>query len=473
MKNEHPGKHSLIRNYQLSIFHYPFVTILANPTQTKTSHLREIFALGLPAILAQASLPLLNIGETAMIGRLSAEALAARAIGAAIVGTIYWIFAFLTFGTTSLIGQHYGAKQTRACGATYWHALFLAAIGGLLIAMVGVVFAEPLYRLMGADTAVTAWGADYFRLYILSAPLTLIVYSSIGFYRGIQNSKVPMVIAFAMTGIQLGLDYALVYGRFGLPQLGLVGAAIAACCSQFAGAAVYLALFFWSPRTAPFREISWRIGATGLRPLFRIGQDLAIRTGALRLSLIFATGTAARMGAATLSAYEIVFQLFMLCSDVIDGLAIAGQALVAKHLGSGDRARAYRMGVTLIRCGIVAGLWFTISFAIAWANIVAFFTTSSQVMALLTPGVMILVCLIQPLNGVVFVLDGLLIGARDTRYLMSAMLAGAALMVPLAWLALQMGWGVIGILTAIAALMSWRAATNVGRFIGRAWQQAG
>lgn len=423
-------------------------------------------------MLAQASQPLLNIGETAMIGRLSAEALAARAIGAAIAGTVYWIFAFLTFGTTSLIGHHYGAKETKACSETYFHALFLALVGGLLIACAGAVFAQPLYRLMGADTTVAVQGADYFRIYILSAPLTLMIYCSVGFHRGIQNSTVPMLIAFTTTATQLALDYALIYGRFGLPPLGLFGAAIAACGSQLAGAMIYLGLFLYSAEMDKYRAIRWRVTAAGLRPLFRIGQDLAIRTGALRLSLIFATSTAARMGAATLSAYEIVFQLFMLCSDIIDGLAIAGQALAAKYLGAADKERAHRVGVILIRCGVVAGLLFTAGFVVAWSSIVEFFTTSSAVIALLSPGVMILICLIQPLNGVVFVLDGFLIGARDTRYLMKAMLAGAAIMIPLAWSSLHFGWGLLGILLSITALMTWRAATNVSRFVGNTWQRS-
>ena len=434
--------------------------------------LREILRLGIPAMLAQASQPLLNIGETALIGRLSAEALAARAIGAAIVGTVYWIFAFLTFGTTSLIGHHHGANDSKACGETYLHALFLALAGGLFIACAGAVFADSLYRLMGADASVAAQGADYFRLYILSAPLTLVIYSSVGFYRGIQNSRVPMLIAFTTTVTQLALDYALIYGGFGLPPLGLLGAAVAACCAQLAGAIIYLGLLFYSAKTAKYRAIHWRITAIGLRPLFRIGQDLAIRTGALRLSLIFATSTAARMGAATLSAYEIIFQLFMLCSDVIDGLAIAGQALAAKFLGSGDPEHAHRIGVILIWCGVVAGLLFTVSFVVAWESIVAFFTTSRAVIAMLSPGIMILVCLIQPLNGVVFVLDGFLIGARDTRYLMKAMLAGAAIMIPLAWTSLQLSWGLMGILLSITALMSWRAAMNVSRFMGNGWQHS-
>ena len=421
-------------------------------------------------MLAQASQPILNICETAMIGRLGAEALAARAIGAAIVSSVYWVFAFLTFGTTTLIGHHYGGKDFTACGETYRHALFLALIGGLAVALAGVSLADSLYRVLGAEPAVVARGANYFRIYIASAPLTLIVYSSVGFFRGIQNTRVPMLLAFSITAVQLTLDYSLIYGNFGMPALGLIGAAIAAGCAQLVGALVYLMLFTMARHTAPYRAGSWRISFAALRPIFRIGQDLAIRTGALRLSLVVATSSAARMGAVTLSAYEIVFQLFMLCSDVIDGLAIAGQALVAKHLGSRDKQRAYRMGVTLTISGLLAGLLFALSFAIGWNYIVHFFTSSPQVIALLSSRVMLLVCVLQPLNGVVFVLDGLLIGAHSTRYLMWAMLAGGLLLcMPISWLSLQRGWGLDGILIGIGALMAWRGATNLLRFLNRRW----
>ena len=421
-------------------------------------------------MLAQTSQPILNIAETAMIGRLGATELAARAIGAALIGSIYWIFSFLTFGTTTLIGHHFGARDRQACGQTYLHALFVALLGGLAVAGAGVACAEPLYRLLGAEAAVVERGANYFRVYSAGAPLTLMVYSSVGFFRGIQNTRTPLVIAFIITLLQLIFDYALIYGNFGLPELGLIGAAVAAFIAQLGGATIYLALFLTSRQTADYRAVvGRRITIAGLKPLFRIGQDLAIRTGALRLSLVFATSTAARMGAATLAAYEIVFQLFMLCSDVIDGLAIAGQALMAKHLGAHDRERAHQMGVTLTLTGCLAGLGFALTFAVSWTEIVGFFTSSSQVSRLLTSGVMLLVCGLQPFNGMVFVLDGLLIGARDTRYLMWAMLAGAAILVAVAWSSLQLGWGLLGILSAISALMMWRSATNLGRFLQLKW----
>jgi len=437
---------------------------------SRSSHLREILALGIPTMLALASQPLLSIGDTAMIGRLGVEPLAARAIGAALISGIYWIFAFLTFGTTTLIGHHFGADDARACGETYLHALFLALVGGAALAAAGFFVAGELYRRMGADPAVADQGISYFRITISSAPFTLILLASVGFFRGIQNSRTPMFIAFLANGLQLLLDYGLIYGNFGLPNLGLKGAAIAAWIAQLTGATVSLAIFFVSRRTAAYRAVGWRISIAKLRPLFRIGGDLALRTGALRLSLIFATATAARMGAAILSAYEIAFQLFMLCSDVIDGLAVAGQALVAKHLGAHRNETAVRMGRTLIVCGAVAGLLFSVMFIAAETLIIQFFTKSPEVIAAIGGGLFLLVALMQPLNGTVFVIDGLLIGARDTRFLMWAMLAGGCgVFIPISWLSLNYGWGLTGILIGLSALMLWRCATNVFRFIGRKW----
>jgi len=421
-------------------------------------------------MLALASQPLLSIGDTAMVGRLGVEPLAARAIGAALIGGIYWIFAFLTFGTTTLIGHHFGADDAKTCGETYLHALFLALIGGAALAAAGFFFAGELYKWMGAEPAVADQGIPYFRIYISSAPFTLILLASVGFFRGIQNTKIPMFIAFLANGLQLLLDYALIYGNLGLPSLGLRGAAIAAWIAQFTGATVSLAIFFASRRTAAYRAIGWRFSVAKLRPLFRIGGELALRTGALRLSLIFAAGTAARMGAAILSAYEIAFQLFMLCSDVIDGLAVAGQALVANHLGAHRNEMAVRMGRTLIVCGAVAGSLFSGVFMAAEPLIIQFFTKSPEVIAAIGGGLFLLVALMQPLNGIVFVIDGLLIGARDTRFLMWAMLAGGfGVFIPISWLSLNYDWGLTGILTGLSALMLWRCATNVFRFTGRKW----
>jgi putative MATE family efflux protein len=446
------------------------VTATAEAAGSSHSHVKDILRLAVPAMLALASQPLLSIGDTAMIGRLGVEPLAARAVGAAIIGGIYWIFAFLSFGTTTLVGYHHGAHDLRACGETYLHAISVALLGGIGVACAGLLFAAPLYELMGASTDVVNEGVPYFRIYIASAPFTFLFFASVGFFRGIQNTRTPMMIAFVVSGIHLLLDYGLIYGNFGFPRLGIKGAGVAAWVGQLVGAAICLAIFFFSRSMAVYRAAKWPVSATRLRPLFRIGSDLAIRTGALRGSLVFATSCAARMGAPVLSAHEIAFQLMLLCSDVIDGLAVAGQALAAKYLGAAQKDNAIAMGKSLILCGAVAGLIFGIAFLGAQDAIVSFFTNSTDVKLLLGAGVIMLVALFQPLNGIVFVLDGLLIGARDTRFLMWAMLIGAlGIFVPISWISLERGWGLTGIWAGVGALMSWRLVTLLCRFFSQNW----
>ncbi|HXV82714.1 MAG TPA: MATE family efflux transporter, partial [Candidatus Binatia bacterium] len=322
----------------------------------------------------------------------------------------------------------------------------------------------------GAGAPVVNEGVSYFRIYIASAPFTFIFFASVGFFRGTLDTRTPMIIAFLITATHLLLDYGLIYGHFGLPRMGLNGAAIAAWVGQLVGAAACLGIFFFSRSTGAYRNAQWRISLPRLRPLFRIGSDLAIRTGALRGSLVFATSCAARMGASSLAAHEIAFQLMLLCSDVIDGLAVAGQALVAKYLGATQKEAAIAMGKTLILCGAVAGLMFGIAFLGAQSAIASFFTNSTDVKLLLISGVILLVALFQPLNGIVFVLDGFLIGARDTRFLMWAMLIGAlGIFVPISWMSLHSSWGLIGIWAGVGALMSWRLFTLLYRFFTRSW----
>jgi Na+-driven multidrug efflux pump len=156
----------------------------------------------------------------------------------------------------------------------------------------------------------------------------------------------------------------------------------------------------------------------------------------------------------------------------MDGLAVAGQALVAKHLGARRNDNAYAMGKVLALCGAVAGLFFAAMLLAGKQAIIGFFTTSPDIMLALGGGVFFLLALYQPLNGVVFVLDGLLIGASDTRFLMRAMVGGAfAIFIPLSWLALKLEWDLIGLWLAVSALMSWRLTTNVYRFASGRWMR--
>jgi putative MATE family efflux protein len=277
-----------------------------------SDHLKEILKLAVPAMLAIASEPVFILADTAMIGRLGVEPLAARAIASSLIGGIYWIFAFLIFGTTTLVGYHRGTNEPETCGEICVQALFLAAVGGIAVAVLGILFAPQLYIWMGAGPDLLEQGTTYFRIRIAGSPFTFVLFACVGFLRGIQDTRTPMLIAFATNGLNGILDYVLIYGALGFPALGLRGAALATLVSQVMAGGICLGIVFFSSYTAPYRLNRWRLNARRLLSLSRIGRDLALRTGALRFSLVFATGTAARMGTVTLSSHEIALQLFLL-----------------------------------------------------------------------------------------------------------------------------------------------------------------
>jgi putative MATE family efflux protein len=421
-------------------------------------------------MLAIASEPVFILADTAMIGRLGVEPLAARAIGGSLIGGIYWLFAFLIFGTTTLVSYHRGNNEPEICGEICVHAAFLAAAGGALVAMFGILLAPRLYIWMGAGPDVLREGATYFRIRIAGTPFTFLLFACVGFLRGIQDTRTPMLIAFAVNGLNVVLDYILIYGALGFPALGLKGAAVAMLVSQILAGSISLGILFFSSYTSEYRLDRWRFDARRMLSLSRIGRDLAVRTGALRFSLVFATGTVARMGAATLSSHEIALQLFLLSSDTIDGIAVAGQTLAAKHLGARRSDAAYRMGKILLFCGAVAGLIFGGAYIALKEPLIALFTRSPEVVATLGVAIFVLLAVFQPVNGLVFASDGFLLGAHDTRYLMWAMLAGAlGIFIPMTWLSLHFHWGLIGVWTGLSLLMAWRLATNLYRFFSRRW----
>lgn len=416
---------------------------------------------------------MLNLADTAMIGHLGVVPLAAKAIAASLIGAVSWIFAFLIFGTTSLVASQYGARNYPLCGEIFRHALAAAVAGGSLAAALCFLFAPQLYAVMGAGPEVAAQGIPYFRIRCATIPMLFSIYAAVGFLRGIQDTLSPMRVAFLMSGTNIVLDYALIYGALGFPALGLRGAAVASLAAHGLGVAVYLRLTLFSEVAGRYRPKDERLRLHRFRNLSRIAGDLALRTAGLRLSLVFATAMAARMGAVHLAAWEIVFQLFLFCSDTIDGLAVAGQTLVARHLGAGDGRRARRLGRLLAGWGCAGGAVFGVAYLTFQQPILGLLTSSAAVAALVRTQAFLLLAAFQPLNGVVFALDGFLLGAHDTRFLMKAMLAGGLLLfVPLTGMAFHLELGLLGIWAGFSLFMVQRLAANLWRLSSGRWQGA-
>jgi putative MATE family efflux protein len=209
-----------------------------------------------------------------------------------------------------------------------------------------------------------------------------------------------------------------------------------------------------------------------MRPLMRIGSEIAVRTGALLGSFLVASAVLARVGAASLAAHQIAFQLFVFLALVLDALAIAAQVMVGRLLGAGDAARARAAAVRVILWSVVVATGFGVAL-LALTDVLPRAFTDDDLVVERAHEIWWLFAALMPLNGAVFALDGILIGAGDTRFLMWGMLAAAAVYVPVALLTLHQGWGIVGVWCGLAGLIGMRALTCGLRFLGSRWVLTG
>ena len=421
---------------------------------------REVFALAVPALGALAAEPLYVLVDTAIVGHLGTVQLAALAIAATLLSTAFTVFNFLTYGTTAQVARLHGAGRDREAAALGSQALWLAiGIGALLLALT-VVGAPAAVRLMGGEDEVADGATTYLRIAALGAPFFMLAASGQGFLRGMGDLRTPLVILVAAHAVNVVLELLFVYG-FGW---GLAGSAWGTVIAQ---AGMGLAFF----------EVQRRAGLeppllARMRPLIRIGAEIAVRTSALLASFLVASAVLARVSSPALAAHQIAFQLFIFLALVLDALAIAAQVMVGRALGAGDAVLARAAATRVILWSAVVGAGFGLVL-VGLADVIPRAFTSDERVVEQAKEIWWLFAALMPLNGAVFALDGILIGAGDTRFLMWGMLISAAVYVPVALLSLDQGWGITGVWWGLAGLIAMRALTCGLRFLGRRWVLTG
>ena len=389
---------------------------------------RQILALALPALGALAAEPLYVLVDTAIVGHLGTHPLAALAIAATVLSTAFTVFNFLTYGTTARVARLHGAGRDDEAAAVGSQALWLAlAIGGVMGVLI-LGLASPAVTLMGGTGSVASGAVLYLRISALGAPLFMIASAAQGFLRGMSDLRTPLVILVAAHAANVVLELLFVYG-FGW---GLAGSAWGTVIAQIGMGLAFVAV----QRRAGLERPDW----PRIRSLLGIGGQIAVRTSALLGSFLVASAVLARIGPASLAAHQIAFQLYVFLALVLDALAIAAQVLVGRYLGAGDARAAREAALRVILWSVVIGAAFGLALAALSGVIPRVFTDDPAVQARAHDVWWIFVAM-MPANGAVFALDGILIGASDTRYLMWAMLVSAAVYVPLALLALHEGWG--------------------------------
>ena len=428
----------------------------------RSPHDREILRLAVPALGALAAEPLYVLADTAIVGHLGRPQLAALGLAGVVLSGAFTIFNFLTYGTTAVVARASGAGEHERAARLAAQALWVSIGIGVALLAVCEALAGPLLRGLGAHGRSGQFALVYFRLAALGLPAALIALGGQGYLRGVSNLRRPFVIVLASNAANVVLELLFVYGF----HWGIAGSAAGTAIAQ-AGMGVAFAVELLRPHAA-----SRRPSLAAMRPMLRVGRQIFVRTTALYASFLVAASVCARIGDAQLGAHQIALELFFFLALVLDAVAIAGQVIVGRMLGAGDADGAYAAAVRMIGWSVVLGGLFAIVLLPLAHVVPRAFSDDRAVLhqaALLWP----LFALIQPLGGAVFALDGILIGAGDTRYLMWSMVAASAVFIALAALAYESGWGIIGVWAALDVLIGARLALLAVRFAGRRWAVVG
>jgi putative MATE family efflux protein len=439
-------------------------------TSTSASLNRDILRLAVPALGALVAEPLFLLVDAALVGHLGVAPLAGLGIAGAILQTIVGLMVFLAYSTTPAVARRFGAGDPTRAVSVGIDGMWLALGIGAALALAGSLATPGLIDLFGAGPEVSAQAEEYLRISMWGLPAMLIVFAATGLLRGMQDTVTPLWIAGVGFGANAVLNVLFIYG-FGW---GIAGSAAGTVVAQWGMVAAYVGVV---GRLARTHAASVRPQREGVRGSARSGGWMFLRTVSLRAALLATVAVATGLGTDELAGWQIVFTMFSTAAFALDALAIAAQALVGKGLGAGDEAEVHRV----LRRTTAWGLWFGVvvgGVIAALSGVIGLVFTGDPALAALIQPALLVLAVAQPLSAVVFVLDGVLIGAGDARYL--AIAGGLNLVVFVPALAIVAVTGVAG-----PAGLAWLAATFFGAYMlarlatlgwrvrGRAWMTAG
>ncbi|GAA1475031.1 MATE family efflux transporter [Corynebacterium felinum] len=422
-----------------------------------------ILGLALPALGVLLATPVFLLLDTAVVGHVGgAVMLAALAAGTTLYGIVTTQLTFLSYGTTARSARFFGQGNTAQAIAEGVQATWLAVGIGLILALCMFVGAPWFTLWLSADEQVSALATSWLRVACMGIPLVLIQMAGNGWLRGIQNTKAPLVFTLAgvIPGAALIPVLVIRMGIVGSAWATVAGTAIEACC--FLTALV---------RAQGAHGGRWRPQPKVMRQQLVLGRDLIVRSLSFQIAFVSAAAVAGRMGASSLAAHQVLLQLWNFLSLALDSLAIAAQSLVGAALGAGSVRAAKKVGQKVVWYSALFSAVLAVVLGAGFQVIPRLFTVDVSVLSALAGPWWQLVGMIV-VGGVVFALDGVLLGAADAAFLRTvtvcAVLCG---FLPGVWLALVFGTGLVGVWWGIVAFMVIRLAGVVFRFGSMKWAQ--
>ncbi|MER5463372.1 MATE family efflux transporter [Streptomyces sp. NPDC002668] len=437
----------------------------AAPKARRRRHDREIIALAVPAFGALVAEPLFVMVDSAVVGHLGTPQLAGLAVASALLLTAVSIFVFLAYATTAAVARRVGAGDLAAAIRQGMDGIWLALLLGIAVIAATLPTAPWLVQIFGASDTAAPYATTYLRISSLGIPAMLIVLAATGVLRGLQDTRTPLYVAIGGFAANAALNAGLVYGA----GLGIAGSAWGTVIAQCAMAAAYLVVVV---RGARRHGASLRPDAAGIRASAQAGVPLLIRTLSLRAVLMIATAVAARLGDTEIAAHQIVLSLWSLMAFALDAIAIAGQAIIGRYLGADDAEGARQACRRMVQWGVASGVVLGILVVASRPFLLPVFTSDHAVHDTLLPALLV-VAVSQPIAGVVFVLDGVLMGAGDGSYLAGAMLVTLAVFAPVALLIPTFGGGLTALWWAMTLMMTVRMLTLWLRMRSGRWLVTG
>ncbi|MFJ7421817.1 MATE family efflux transporter [Streptomyces uncialis] len=423
----------------------------ATTKAARRRHDREIVALAVPAFGALVAEPLFLMTDSAIVGHLGTAQLAGLAIASALLLTAVSVFVFLAYATTAAVARRVGAGDLPGAIRQGVDGIWLAILLGVAVTALTLPSAPALVELFGASDTATPYALTYLRISALGIPAMLIVLAATGVLRGLQNTRTPLYVAIGGFAANAVLNVVLVYGA----DLGIAGSAWGTVIAQYGMAAVY---GFVVVRGARRHGVSLRPDAAGIRATAQAGAPLLIRTLSLRAITMIATAVAARLGDADVAAHQIILSLWTLLAFALDAIAIAGQAIIGRYLGANDAEGAKAACRRMVEWGVVSGIVLGVLVIATRPLFVPLFSSDAAVQNAALPA-LIVVAIAQPICGIVFVLDGVLMGAGDGAYLAWAMIVTLAVFTPMALLISVFDGGLTAVWITMNVMMAVRMVT--------------
>lgn len=427
---------------------------------------RTILGLSLPSLGVLAAEPVYLLFDAAVVGRLGALPLAGLAVGGLVLAQVSTQLTFLSYGTTARSARMHGAGRERDAVGEGVQATWLAFAIGIAIVSVVQLAAGPVVSVLTGGGDIAASAVSWLRVALLGVPFILVSLAGNGWMRGVQNTVTPLRFVVLGFGISAVLCPLLVHGLLGFPRLELVGSAVANVIGQGVAGALFVVAVMRAG--TPLRP-QWSV----MRAQLILGRDLIVRSLAFQACFLSAAAVASRFGAASVAANQVVLHMWNLVSLMLDSLAIAAQTLVGAALGAGKTDDARALARRLTAWSTVFALILAALFAVGRSFVPDLFTTDGSVTEQMHSIWWVFVAII-PIAGVVFALDGVLLGSGDAAFLRNATLICALVgFLPFIWSALIFDWGLVGIWIGLGAFVAVRMLAVTGRVLSGRWLVTG